>query len=401
MLHSPRIAITGMGAVSGFGLGIDALAKGLRSGASAIRPIRAFDASPYRVGIMAEAPPDSELPDAVTRCDALAIQASRDAALSAGIDRGQFPAGRTAVLIGSSAGGTTAVERLRREQILGHGNPDFRGLRGCTLASPGDSVACDLGLSGPRVAVSTACSSSAVSIAIAADMIRSGRAEIAIAGGVEAVSEFVFAGFHSLMALDPESCRPFDIRRRGLVLGEAAAVVVMESESRARSRGHRPLAILAGYGLCCDTHHITAPEPTGREAARTMNLALADAGLSSRNIDHVDAHGTATPVGDAAEVRGIRTVFEKHLDQITVSGVKGALGHTLGAAGGLGIVASVLQLRDGVVFPTAGLEEVDPECAAPHVIARARPTGPRRVLSSAFSFGGNNIATVLEAPDER
>ncbi len=389
-----------MGAVSGFGLGVKALCAGLRSGASAIGPIRSFNADPYRVKVMAEAPPCSDLPEATTRCDALAVWAAREALHSAGLGGDQVPGERTAVLIGSSAGGTTAVERLRREQILGEHTPDFRNLRGCTLSSPGDSVALDLGLSGPRMAVSTACSSSAVSIAIAADLIRSGRAEVAVAGGVEAASESLFSGFHSLMALDPELCRPFDSRRRGLVLGEGAAVVVLESESRARKRGRTPLAFLTGYGLCCDHHHITAPEPTGREAARTMHLALRDAGITAAGIDHVDAHGTATPAGDVAEIRGIQTVFADHLDQVTVSGVKGAIGHTLGAAGGFGILASILQLEEGVVFPTANLEEVDPECRAPHVLLMARDTRPVRILSNAFSLGGNNISTVLQAPDD-
>ncbi len=387
-----------MGAVSGFGIGVEALAGGLRSGSSSIRAIRAFDPAPYRVGVMAEAPPSAELPDAPSRCDALAVSAAREAFRSAGLDRDQVPEGRTAVLIGTSAGDAAAVERVRRAEILGDGTPDFRDLRRCTLSSPGDAVALDLGLSGPRMATSTACSSGSVSICIAADLIRSGRAELALAGGVEAVSEFVFGGFHALMALDPELCRPFDARRQGLVLGEGAAVVVLESEAHALRRGRTPLALLSGYGLCCDSHHITAPEPTGREAARTMTLALADAGIPAGRIDHVDAHGTATLAGDVAEIRGLNMVFANRGERPTVSGMKGALGHTLGAAGGLSIVACVLQIGEGVVYPTANLKEIDPECAAHHVLGRAQPARIRTVLSNSFSFGGNNISVILEAP---
>ncbi len=175
---------------------------------------------------------------------------------------------------------------------------------------------------------------------------------------------------------------------------------MLESEARALERGHTPLALLSGYGLCCDSHHITAPEPTGREAARTMTLALADAGIPAERIDHVDAHGTATLAGDVAEIRGLHMVFAGHGEKPTVSGMKGALGHTLGAAGGLSIVASVLQIGEGVVYPTANLREIDPECAARHVLGRAQPAPLSTVLSNSFSFGGNNISIILEAPSD-
>jgi 3-oxoacyl-[acyl-carrier-protein] synthase II len=257
-------------------------------------------------------------------------------------------------------------------------------------ASVTDLVARRLGAHGPRSTIMTACSSSATAIGYAADRIRLGQVEVAIAGGAEGLCRLTFAGFSCLRATAPDPCRPFDAERKGLNLGEGAAVLVLEDYERARARGATVLALVAGCGITADAHHMTAPHPEGEGAARAMLAALDDARLPPGAVGYINAHGTATPHNDAAETAAIKTVLGARADRVPISSIKSMVGHTLGAAGAVEAVASVLTLARGFIPPTVNLQTPDPAFGLDYVPGAARQVEVEVVLSNSFAFGGNN-----------
>jgi 3-oxoacyl-[acyl-carrier-protein] synthase II len=238
----------------------------------------------------------------------------------------------------------------------------------------------------------TACSSSATAIGYAGDRIRLGHVEVALAGGAEGLCRLTYAGFNCLRATSTEKCRPFDAERKGLNLGEGAAVLVLESEERARARGATILAYLAGYGITADAYHMTTPLPDGEGAARAMRAALDDASLVPERVDYVNAHGTATPHNDAAETAAIKSVLGARAPSVPVSSIKSMVGHTLGAAGAIEAVASVLTLARGFIPPTVNLRTPDPAFGLDYVPGQAREKACQVVLSNSFAFGGNNTS---------
>jgi 3-oxoacyl-[acyl-carrier-protein] synthase II len=243
----------------------------------------------------------------------------------------------------------------------------------------------------------TACSAGAMAIGCALDLVRRGRAQVALAGGAEPLSTLTLYGFQALRALSPEPCRPFDADRRGLSLGEGAAILVLEELGAARARGATILAELAGFGATADGHHMTAPAPDGEGAARATLAALADAGLAPTEIDYVNAHGTGTPHNDPAEAAALRRVFAGRTERLPVSSTKSQLGHTLAAAGALEAAATVLALGAGFVPATVTLLRPDPACELDHVAGSPRRAQLRAALSSSFGFGGNNAVLALRS----
>jgi 3-oxoacyl-[acyl-carrier-protein] synthase II len=241
----------------------------------------------------------------------------------------------------------------------------------------------------------TACSSGATAIGFARDLIVQEAASVIIAGGVEPLSRTTYATFNALQALDPQYCKPFDRKRRGLSLGEGAAFLILETLSHALGRKARIHGEILGYGISCDSYHMTAPDPTGSGAVRSMRAALRDAGLSPTSVDYINAHGTATPTNDAMEVRAIQEVFGKDAGRIAISSIKSMTGHTLGASGALAAVASLIAIRDGFVPPTIHHETPDPGWDLDFVPNRARTAGLHTVLINAFAFGGNNTSLLL------
>jgi 3-oxoacyl-[acyl-carrier-protein] synthase II len=259
-------------------------------------------------------------------------------------------------------------------------------------------VAAEIGARGPVVVPSVACASGNVALGAALGLVRSGRCDVVLAGGADALQDFVIQGFGCLKALDPAPCRPFDRRRKGLNLGEAAGFVVVESEEHARARGARIRAFLEGYGIAADAVHMTGPDKEGRGAARAMRAALEDAGRGAEEIGFVSAHGTATVFNDLMEAQALALVFGERVGGIAVNSIKSALGHTLGAAAALEAIACVRTVETGVVPGTAGLEEVDPAIGLDVVVGGgARRVGARVVLSTASGFGGTNAAVVVSA----
>ena len=265
-------------------------------------------------------------------------------------------------------------------------------------------ISIQFGLQGPNFATVSACASGAHAIGEALRLIRAGDADLMIAGGSEAtITPMALAGFGNARALStrnddpPRASRPFDAERDGFVIGEGAAVLVLESEAHARRRGAAPVAELCGYGASGDAYHMTAPCVDGAGAARAMRRALDDARLPADHVQHVNAHGTSTPAGDPAEVAAIKTVFGEHARRLTVSSTKSMTGHLLGAAGGIEAVAVALTLARGIVPPTINLERPDPTCDLDFVPAQARTQTVTAAVSNSFGFGGHNVTLALKA----
>jgi 3-oxoacyl-[acyl-carrier-protein] synthase II len=267
-------------------------------------------------------------------------------------------------------------------------------------------VAMRLGITGPNECTVTACAASGHAIARAVDLLSAGRADVVLAGGAEAaITPLTVAGFCATRALstrndDPEGAsRPFDAGRDGFVIGEGATVLVLEDESRARARGARIYAEIAGYGLSADAYHETAPHPEGAGGAQAMRSALEDARLDPETIGYVNAHGTATSLGDVAETIAIRSVFGAHADRLAVSSTKSMTGHLLGAAGATEAAATALAIARGVVPPTINLMDPDPACDLDYVPNEARELRVGAAMTNSFGFGGQNASIVLVARD--
>jgi 3-oxoacyl-[acyl-carrier-protein] synthase II len=388
-----RVAVTGLGVVSALGPDVASFEAGLRAGRSGIGPLTLFDPTGFRATLAAQAPEpappvDPERLAHASRPDRFGLQAAFEAVRQAGLDARALA--DAALVFGTGTGGLTSTEELVR---AGDGPPSL--LIPHQPASVTDLVARYLGIHGPRTTIMTACSSSATAIGYAGDRIRLGHADVALAGGAEGLTRLTYAGFGCLRATAPgdEPCRPFDAERKGLTLGEGAAVLVLEELERARARGANILAILAGWGITADAHHMTAPHPEGDGAARAMTMALADAQLAPDAVGYINAHGTGTPHNDAAETLAIKRVFGARAPSLPVSSIKSMVGHTLGAAGAIEAVASVLALVGGFLPPTVHLRTPDPAFGLDFIPGAARDVRVDALLSSSFAFGGNN--TVL------
>jgi len=381
--------VTGLGIVSAAGSGLASTEAALRAGRSGLGPLTLFE-SP-RNGHFPVAELGREL--ASPRLLELAKPALRQALDAAGLTDGDALA-RTGLALGTCVGGMPETENAVAE-VLADGAPSDREVwsrHGCGYTTAQLARWSELG--GPALTLSTACSSGAQAIVAARDVLRSGLADTMVAGGADAICRLTLNGFAALLAMDPDGCKPFDRARAGMSLGEAAAFLVLERESVARRSGKQVFGELAGAGNSCDAFHLTAPEPQGRGAFEAMATALNEAGLEPSEVDYVNAHGTGTQENDRAEGRALAQLFGD--DVPAVSSTKRVFGHTLGAAGAVEAVVSLLAMRAGFVPGTSGLEDVDPECViAPLVETRA--AAPRVVLSSSFGFGGNNTVLVFGA----
>jgi 3-oxoacyl-[acyl-carrier-protein] synthase II len=385
------VAVTGLGAITALGSGVAAFERGLREGRSGVAPVTRFDTTGFRTQLGAEAPEPS-LPSidparlrTSSRPDRLGLAAALEAVAQSGLSPDELRG--AAVVFGTG----TVGAHLTEEYLIGvrqNAAPSVELLLPHQPCSVTDLVARFLGARGPRSTIMTACSSSATAIGWAADRIRLGHVEVAVAGGAEGLCRLTYAGFSCLRATSPEPAQPFDKNRKGLNLGEAGAALVLEDYERARARGATIFAVMAGWGMTADAHHMTAPHPEGDGASRAMKAALADAGLAAEQIGYVNAHGTATPHNDSAETLAIKTALGAHAQKTPVSSIKSMIGHTLGAAGAIEAVASVLTLSRGFLPPTLNL--VTPEFDLDYVPGAARPLQVEAVLSNSFAFGGNN-----------
>jgi 3-oxoacyl-[acyl-carrier-protein] synthase II len=395
-----RVVITGMGAITAAGPTVDSLMNALRENRTCIGPLDLFPTgdTPVQIaGQVREIPaPDSLGPKDLrraSRSDLLAAVAAAEAMREADLGQNPPDPSRFGVAIGSSTGGMLETESyytaFHAKQPLGAYRPT---LLSATVGATADLIASMVQAQGRRLAPSTACSSSALAIAMGKIWIQSGAADVVIAGGTDALCRMTFSGFQSLRAMSPEPCRPFDVNRQGLSLGEGAGIVILESEEHAEKRGAQPLARVAGAGLSCDAAHPTAPHAESRGAIAALSGALSDGEIRPEDIDYINAHGTGTPQNDAAEARAIRGVLGT--SDCPVSSTKGVCGHLLGAAGSVEAILSVRAMIEGFLPPQVGLLDPDPECPLSFV-REPRPADLETVVSNSYGFGGNNVSLAL------
>jgi 3-oxoacyl-[acyl-carrier-protein] synthase II len=395
-----RVVITGLGAVTPLGVGSRSLherwAAGVCGIADGVGACRDFE------------PKDFLSVKQVRRLDRfsqLALAASAEAVEMAGWEDGlPYDPVRIGCIIATGIGGIETVETQHdvmrdkgAKMVSPLGIPQYMPNAGAA------AVAMKHGLQGQMYGVVSACSGGAHAIGSALRMIQYGDADAVVAGGAEAtLTEFGFACFNSMQALSPTGVsRPFDARRDGFVMGEGAGVLVLENAESAQARGATILGEVAGYGSTSDAYHITAPEPTGGPASRAIELALADAGVTSEDVDYVNAHGTSTQLNDAAETAALKRALGERAKRIPVSSTKSAIGHLLGAAGAVEAVATVETLNTKIIAPTLGYEVPDPELDLDFVPGEARALvtangGPPVAVSNSFAFGGHNVALVLK-----
>jgi 3-oxoacyl-[acyl-carrier-protein] synthase II len=407
-----QVVVTGLGAVTPLGKDVSALWEGLLAGRSGIGPITSFDASGLEVRIAAEVK-DFDAVALFGRREArrndlftlYALSAAREAVADAGLhfDRGNGE--NVGVLIGTGIGGVhTLLENydVLKEQGPHRISPFMTPMMMANAASAGVAIA--YGLRGPNLCLVSACATGSHAVGEAGEMIQRGQAEVMICGGSEAaihplsLSAFKNMGAVSLRNDEPErASRPFDAARDGFVMGEGAAVIILESLEHATARGARVYCELVGYGATADAFHVTAPEESGEGAALAMQQALQRAELAPQEVDYINAHGTSTPLNDRIETMAIRTVFGPHADQLAVSSTKSMLGHLMGAAGAVEAVVCVKSLETGWVHPTVNYENPDPECDLDYIPNEARRLEPRVVLSNSFGFGGHNGCLVFRS----
>ena len=405
-----RVVITGLGAVTPLGKDVESTWESLLAGHSGAGPITQFDSTGFNVHFACEVK-DFEPTDYIDRKQArrmdrfahLVVGAARQAEADSGLEI-EPEAARIGAAIATGIGGLKAFQDCHSE-LLERG-PDRVNPFSIPEIIPNMGaawVSMQLGTKGPLSSQCTACAASNMAIGDGLDAIRLGRADVMFCGGTEApVTEVGIAGFSAMRALsrrndDPEAAsRPFDAGRDGFVMGEAGAVVVLEELEHARARGAKIYAELLGYGVSSDAQHITEPDPTGQNPARSMTMAFGDAGVDPGEIDYVNAHGTSTPLGDASETRVLNLALgEENARKTPVSSTKGATGHCLGAAGAVEAILCTLAVDRGALPPTINYEEPDPACDLDYIPNEAREADVRTAVSNSFGFGGHNATIVI------
>ena len=406
MSEPRRVVITGIGAITPLGVGARPLHERWAAGISGIEDGagRCSDFAPEEFLSVKE----------IRRLDRFAqfgVVASDEAIAQAGWSDGiPYDPMRVSLILATGIGGLETVENnLYTMRDRGAARVSPLGIPMYMPNAGAAAISMRHGIQGQSFGIVSACASGAHAIGMAARAIRYGDADAAVAGGAEAtLTDFGFACFNSMQALSESGVsRPFDALRDGFVMGEGAGVLVLEEESAARARGANILGELAGYGSTSDAHHLTAPEPTGRPASRAISLALGDAGITAAEVSYVNAHGTSTPLNDAAETQALKLALGEHAARIPVSSTKSAIGHLLGAAGAVEAIATVQALNDRLIPPTLNYEVPDPELDLDFVPEGARPMtvvngsltaapAPPAAISNSFAFGGHNVALVIK-----
>jgi 3-oxoacyl-[acyl-carrier-protein] synthase II len=405
-----RVVITGLGAVTPLGNDAETSWKNLVAGRSGAADITQFDSSNFAVHFACEVKGfdptefiDRKQARRMDRFAHLVVAAARQAESDAGLSIEAEP-DRIGAAIATGIGGLKAFQDCHSE-LLERG-PDRVNPFSIPEIIPNMGaawVSMQLGTKGPLSSQCTSCAASNMAIGDGLDAIRLGRADVMLCGGTEApITEVGIAGFSAMRALSrrndaPEKAsRPFDTGRDGFVMGEAGAVVVLEELERARARGAKIYAELLGYGVSSDAQHITEPDPSGENPARAMTMALGDAGVDPGEVDYINAHGTSTPLGDAAETRVIKLALgEENARKTPVSSTKGATGHCLGASGAVEAMFSILAVERGVLPPTINYEDPDPECDLDYIPNESREADVRTAVSNSFGFGGHNATIVV------
>jgi len=406
-----RVVVTGLGIVTSLGHKVDQVWQRIVRGESGIRLLRLFDTERFKVkfgGEIADWAPGEEYISAkeskrIDRFTQFATVAAKDAVRESGLDFPREDAFRCGVIIGSGIGGLHEIE----EQLarLLHKGPDrvsaFLVPKMMVNAASG-YLSIQFGLRGPNTAVATACASAANAMGDAFRTIQRGDSDVMLTGGAEAaITPMSIAGFQNMKALSerneaPEKAsRPFDQDRDGFVLSEGAGILIFEEYEHAKRRGANILCEVLGYGASADGGHITQPDEHGTGAAKAMERALADAHLNPTDIGYINAHGTSTPLGDAAETEAIKSIFREHAKSVSISSTKSEVGHLLGASGGVELIFAILALREGVIPPTINLDNPDPACDLDYTPNQARQRRVTAAISNSFGFGGHNACLAV------
>lgn len=399
-----RIVVTGLGMVTSIGIGSDTFWQHVLAGQSGIGLVESFDTSGYKgtkggevKGFQAADYLTTLNPEHMGRASQFATVAARLAVADAHLDVTHIIPERAGVSMGTTSGEPNQIERFNDhfvdENLSGIG-PEFMASYPCHVIPA--HVASEVGFAGINTMIPTACAAGNYAIAHAFDTLRSGRADVMLAGGADAFSRITYTGFARLGAIAPDTCQPFDRHRKGMIPGEGAAILVLEPLERALDRGASIYAEVAGYGLSCDAHHITAAHPEGDGSARAMEKALTYSGINPESVSYISAHGTGTPTNDHRETMAVKRVFKDAAYQVPMSSIKSMLGHTMGAASAIEAAACALAIRHGCIPPTMNLEEPDPECDLDYVPNRARDCAVTVAMNNAYAFGGNNSSLILK-----
>jgi nodulation protein E len=397
-----RVVITGLGAISALGADVGALSQALRAGRGAIGPLTNFATEGLITKIGAEvrafdpaAHFESGKLALLDRCAQFALVAAREAISGSGLSFRDGLGARSAVVIGAGVGGqVTLDENYYRVYAQGAKRLHPFTIPKLMISAAASHVTMEHGITGPSFTVASACASANHAIGVAFHMVRSGSVEVAVTGGTEAALTFgTMRGWDALRVMAPDTCRPFSRDRKGMVLGEGSAVVVLESLERAKARGAEILGEIVGFGMSSDAGDIVLPSAEG--AAAAMRACLADAKLAPADVGYVNAHGTGTAANDVTETKAIHMVFGEHAKRLAVSSTKSMHGHALGAAGAIELAATIVALRQGFIPPTANFTEADPQCDLDYVPNEARAKQVDVAISNSFAFGGQNAVLAV------
>jgi len=410
MRNGRRVAVTGLGVVTPIGTGLESFWEGLRARRSAVRTVTRFDPEPFRSHMAGEVRDfvpgdwvDAKRAKRLDRCSLFTLAAARMALADASLDLSREDPDRAGAMMGTALGGAPHAEADHARFVAGGIKAVDPGLALNVFAGASSTnLAIEFGITGPNVTNGMSCASGSIAIGEAYRAIRTGDADIMLAGGAEApLAPLTFGAFSIIRAMstrnaDPGGAsRPFDRGRDGFVMAEGATVLVLEEYGRAVARGAPIYFEVAGYGLTNDAYHMTAPRPDGRQAARAMELALADAHITPVEVQYVNAHGSSTPLNDPTETSAIRQVFGDHADTLAVSGTKGYYGHALGASGAIEAAICALASRRRWLPPTVNLSEADPACDLDYLAGEGRQADPEHMISNSFGFGGINAVLVF------
>ena len=401
-----RVVITGVGIISSLGLTLEENWAALREGRAGIAPLQGIDFHKLTLrfsnGAQARTfdptkhfEPGKE--DYIDRFAQFSVVAARDAMRDSGLDLTPRLRERSAIVCGSAVGGQAAIEVGFEDLYVTDRGRVHPLTIPKTMSNAGAShISMDLKLSGPTYTVSTACSSANHAMGQAFRLVRDGDADVAVTGGSEAMFTIgMLKAWEAMRVISPDTCRPFSKDRRGMILGEGGAMMILEPLDAAKARGAKIYGEICGFGMSSDANHLTQPTIDG--PARAMRDALAMAGLAPEQIGYINAHGTGTPGNDPVETRAIRTVFGAHADKLAVSSTKSMHGHALGAAGAIEAVATILALREGILPPTANFTVADPECDLDYIPNQSRKQQVEAALSNSFAFGGLNAVLAFRA----
>jgi 3-oxoacyl-[acyl-carrier-protein] synthase II len=395
------IVITGHGVITSNGLDSDQFWVNLIAGQGGYGQVKAFGVSGQRTTVGCEAKNFDEAAIVAAglqrggRATRMAVAATSEALGQAGLGVENLRGTRVGVSLGTTMGEIRVLENYIEDQISTANQADRSSLLNYPCSVIPKALADYFNLRGPNLMLPAACAAGNYAIGAGRDLLLRGRADVMIVGGVDPYSRVAHTGFNCLFSMSADVCRPFDRQRQGIILGEGAGILILETESHARKRGANILARVLGYGVSGDAFHITTPDPSGNGLVRAMTSALRDSGLGPADIDYISAHGTGTPANDAAETKAIKSFLGKRAYEVPVSSIKSMIGHAMGGASALEAVACVKSLQTGMIPPTMNYQYPDPECDLDYVPNRSRNHECRVILSNSMAFGGNNCCLVL------